>query len=150
MLSKWYLRHLMMFQLYMLHFIDSDWNMTTWIRKEGYWKAFRRNRRTVKNVRMVDNLGGVQIHHLHNLLGFGYVESHTVLNTRGSLAKTGCRLTVFFNKRKWRVVILKQCVKWIKLLCWLLNFCLWKYCGRTGVYTVESSQYVVSIAFLMY
>jgi hypothetical protein len=57
--------------------------MATRIRKEGCWKAFPRNRRIVKNVRMVDNLDGVQIPHLHNLLGFGYVASHTVL-TQGA------------------------------------------------------------------
>lgn len=45
---------------------------------------FPRNIRTVKNVRMVDNLGGVQTPHLHNLLGLGYVESHTIL-TQGAV-----------------------------------------------------------------
>jgi hypothetical protein len=39
---------------------------------------------------MVGNLGGVQTLHLHNLLGFGYVELHTVL-TQG---QSGKRLVV--------------------------------------------------------
>ena len=33
---------------------------------------------------MIDNFGGVQIPHFHNLLGFGYVESHTEL-TQGAV-----------------------------------------------------------------